>query len=264
MATTSARVLKLFLFGIAFAPIVASQAQDLCSVCCYVTGYSLDLSPYVEVSVNGQRMETLGPQEYHCMLVSQASGRLTARRDGFSPKILTLGREEVQVYKVVLADARWSMQKDPSPPPRLLQQGKSLLTRSSETASGSQITGVAPLNKPIRVEWMLAEGCPDMRMQRYRMEIRKSLSDHFTIVNRDVMGTLLDEQKLSLSGLATDSSSVSAGELVPALYSVIIDLTCSGRTSIQFVNSSTSIVECSIALEEPINMVNQKLREFLE
>lgn len=264
MATTNVWFLKFFVFGITFAPIVASQAQDLCSVCCYVTGYSLDTSPYVEVSVNGQRMETLGPLEYHCMLVSHASGRLTARRDGFNPKTLTLERGEVQVFKIVLAHSRWSMQKDPSPPPRLLQQGKSLLTSSFETASGSQVTGDAPLNKPIRIEWMLAEGCPDARMERYRMEIRKSLSNHFTLVNRDVMEALLDEQKLFLSGLAADSSSVSAGELVPALYSVIIDLTCSGRTSIQFVNSSTSIVECSIGLEEPIDRVSQKIQEFLE
>lgn len=264
MTITNAWILKFLLFGIAFAPIVASQAQDLCSVCCYVTGYSLDVSPYVEVSVNGQRMETLGPQEYQCMLVSQASGRLTARRDGFSPKMLTLGRGEVQVYKIVLAHARWSMQKDPSPPTRLLQQGKSILSSSSETISGSQMTGSALLNKPIRIEWILAESCPDKRMERYQMEVWKSLSNHFTIVNRDVMETLLDEQKLFLSGLAADSSSVSAGELVPALYSVIIDLSCSGRTSIQFVNSSTSIVECNIALEEPIDMVSQKIQEFLE
>lgn len=263
MTTTNAWFLKFFLFGIGFAPVVVIQAQDLYSVCCYVTGTSSAVSPYVEVTIGGKRMETLGPQEYQCMLVSRTSARLIAHRDGLDPKSLMLGEQEVQVYKISMSQARWSLQQDPNPPARLLQQGKSLLVNSSKAESGSQMTGKAPLGMPIRIKWLAATGCPDQRMERIQMELEKVLEENFVVVNRDVTGLLLEEQRLSLNGLGSDTSGVAAGELVPARFAVVVNLDCTGRVVIQFVNSTTSIVECSVVLEESAKGIKAKLEELL-
>ena len=90
MGTKDFRLLMTWFVGLAFAAPQVSCAQDLCSVCCYVTGSSVDVSPYVEVTIGDKRMETIGPQEYQCMLVSRASARLFAHRDGLEPKSLML------------------------------------------------------------------------------------------------------------------------------------------------------------------------------
>ena len=83
------------------------------------------------------------------------------------------------------------------------------------------------------------------------------------VVNRDVTDLLLEEQRLSLNGLGSDTSDVAAGELVPARFAVVVNLDCTGRVVIQFVNSTTSIVECSVALEETAKGIKAKLEELL-
>lgn len=263
MKTTNFRLLTSWLIGLVFATPQVSCSQDLCSVCCYVTGSSVDASPFVEVTIGGKRMETLGPQEYQCMLVSRTSARLIARRDGLDSKSLMLGQEEVQVYKIAMAQTRWSVQQDPNPPARLLQQGMLLLANSYEVESGSQKTGKVPLGMPIRVEWVAAVGCPDQRLERVQIELQKVLEENFMVVNRDVTNLLLEEQRLSLSGLGSDTSHVAAGELVPARFAAVVNLECTGRVAIQFVNSSTSIVECSVTLEESEKSIKAKLEELL-
>lgn len=263
METTDFRLLMSWLVGFAFAMPQVSCAQDLCSVCCYVTGSSVDVSPFIEVTIGGKRMETIGPQEYQCMLVSRTSVRLIAQREGLDSKSLMLGREELQVYKIVLSQARWSVQLDPNPPARLLQQAISLLESSTKVQSGSQIIGQAPLGLPIRVEWVTAVGCPDQSSAQVQMELRKVLEENFLVVNRDLTNLLLEEQRLSLSGLGSDTSNVAAGELVPAQFAAVVNLECTGHVALQFVNSTTSIVECSVLLEERVQGIKAKLEELL-
>lgn len=261
---TDFRLLMTWFVGLAFAAPQVSCAQDLCSVCCYVTGSSVDVSPYVEVTIGDKRMETLGPQEYQCMLVSRASARLFAHRDGLEPKSLMLGEEDVQVYQIAIDQSRWSLKHDPNPPVRLLQQGTSLLEKSRRGGAASQKAGRAPLGLPIRIEWMKAVGCPDQRTERFQMELRMVLEENFMVVNRDVTNVLLEEQRLSMSGLGSDTSNVAAGELVPAQFAALVNLECTGRVAIQFVNSTTSIVECSVVLAESTQDIKAKLEELLQ
>ena len=49
-----------------------------------------------------------------------------------------------------------------------------------------------------------------------------TLAKRYAIVNRDNLDDILDEQKMSLSGITSDSASIQAGELLSSAWTVLI------------------------------------------
>ena len=52
--------------------------------------------------------------------------------------------------------------------------------------------------------------------------VMSTLAKRYTIVNRDNLDDILDEQKMSLSGITSDSGAIQAGELLSSAWTVLI------------------------------------------
>ena len=221
------RITTLSLLCLSFWLPLEAGAQKK-AVLVYSMGEAGYHTPYCELSSDGVRVGTVKLGEYITLeLNTSRSPILEINRGGVGTAQVSLRRDsEPQFVKVTLNRKGVDAIVDHSPPQAIVD----LLPDSNDSASGlpddvaSRIlySGEAWPAPGSTIQLKFESSSDSAPSDFFEGMVMSSLAKRYTIVNRDNLDDILDEQKMSLSGITSDSGAIQAGELLSSAWTVLI------------------------------------------
>ena len=224
---TPPRITILSLFCLSFWLPLEAGAQKK-AVLVYALGETGYHTPYCELSSNGVRVGTVKLGEYITLeLNTSRSPLLEVNRGGVGTAQVILQRDsEPQFVKVTLNRKGVDAIVDPSPPQAIFD----LLPDSNDSESGlpddvaSRIlySGEAWPAPGSTIQLKFEPPSDSAPSDIFEGMVMSTLANRYTVVNRDNLDDILDEQKMSLIGITSDSGAIQAGEILSSSWTVLI------------------------------------------
>ena len=249
----------LCLFCFSFCLPLEARAQKK-AVLVYALGEAGNHTPYCDLSWNGVRVGTVKLGEYITLeLNTSRSPILEINRGGVETAQVSLQRDsEPQIVKVTLNRKGVDAIIDPSPPQAIVN----LLSDSNNSESGirddaasrilsSEEAWPAPgSNIQLKFEPSLDSPPSDI----FEGMVMSTLAKHYAIVNRDNLDDILDEQKMSLSGITSDSGAIQAGALLSSSWTVLVRYSGEALITSRFtaINNETAQQTVPLITEEVV------------
>lgn len=221
----------------------------------YAMGEAGNHTPFCQLSSNGKRFGTVKLGEY--VIIEVPSTRpvlLDINRGGIEKEtvILELGTLP-QFVKVVLSHKGLDAWVDPTPPNAIA----TLLPIESEASIPDVVAsrihhsrkGWPPFGSNVQLKFE----CPEDHQPSATAEgiIISGLSKTYTVVNRENLVDILNEQRIALSGMASDSASIHAGELLSSAWTIVVKYTLESTISGRFIaiNNQTGQQQVPLILD---------------
>lgn len=236
-------------FPLVFATTINVIAQQ--SIASYTVGSVFGTTPFVTVSTAGTNPASIGINEYSISHFDELKSRaLIFNRKGIGSITRTASKEKT-VFKVVLKDSRWEVIEVAfESAPEIISAemtGEFAMRSSSKISSdnGSVLisTGIPKKQSTVLV---LEGGDLDISCNAISQVVKGAMVERFELLDRNDLQRLIEEQKLSLSGIVSEEASIEAGRIYGAQYAS--RMSCTGLdgqylVTIEFINCETSAIE---------------------
>ena len=243
----SSKFISLLLIG--FAAIQNSDAQQ--SIASYAVGSVYGTTPYVSFSILGVNTASIGINEYNVVHFDDQQRRtVTFNRKGLGSITRTASLEK-SVFKVILRDSRWDVVEvaftdAPSAIASEIEQKWAKRSTSNPSASNGSVlisTGIPSKESTVLV---LENDELNASCSAIAQLVKGALVGRFELLERAELAGLVDEQKLSMSGLVSEEESIEAGRILGAQFAS--RLSCTGLdgqylVTLEFINCETSAIE---------------------
>ena len=230
----------------------------------FIDGYNTG-SAYVRVEVNKVNLGTIGIGEYVFQSIEAGKNySIDFYRRGYHTKSHYIHAEhDTSVYvKVSLGNnKKWSIDEvDITGIPSYIIDG---IKRDKETERKKQTLSTADVfyngSLPIKGKNLVtiindSEECTNLSSSSLYGIINASFVGKYRMVNRKELETVLEEQKLSLSGLVGIDESLEVGNLLGANYSLIVDYECS-ESSLK-INLTLNLIDCETSEIKWVGILN--------
>ena len=251
--------MRLFLMFAAGLFACSIHAQSVLFV--HVSGNN-NGSAYTRIELNGINLGTLDVNEHLATDLEPGLNKITFNRRGYKQldrQILNEGED--CFIKINLGGKRWNVNQCaidemPDLTSELVQAHKGKREESKETLKNHYSSGTMPASGSTILTLINNEPeCTTMSPDVISNYINSVFLEEYRIVNRKQLSAILDEQKLSLSGLISIDESIEAGNLIGANYTLVVSYQCINdsdkiRLSLNVINCETSQVEWVGILEE--------------
>ena len=243
----SSKFISLLLIG--FAAIQSCAAQQ--SVASYAVGSVYGTTPYVSISIPGANTASIGINEYNVAHFDDQQRRtVTFNRKGMGSITRTASLEK-SVFKVILKDSRWDVVEvtytdAPSAIVSEIEQELAKRTTSkSSDVNGSVLISTGIPSKESTVLVLENDGL-DASCSAIAQVVKGALVGRFELLERGELAGLVEEQKLSMSGLVSEEESIEAGRILGAQFASRLSCTrLDGQylVTLEFINCETSAIE---------------------
>lgn len=234
---------------IAFAAIQSCEAQQ--SIASFAVGSVYGTTPYVSISIPGANTASIGINEYNMAHFDDQQRRVvTFKRKGIGSITRTASHEK-SVFKVILRDLKWDVVEvayADAPSAIASEIDRELAKRSNSNSSdrnGSVIISSHIPSKKSTVLFLENDGL-DASCSAIAQVVKGALVGQFELLERGELAGLIEEQKLSMSGLVPEEESIKAGRILGAQFAS--RLSCTGLdgqylVTLEFINCETSAIE---------------------
>lgn len=219
-------------------------------------------SAYTRIELNGINLGTLDVNEHLATDLESGLNKITFHRRGYNQldrQILNEGKD--CFIQINLGGNKWNVkQRDidgmPDFTSEIVQAHKTKREESTETIKNHYSNGTMPESGSTILTLINHEPeCKTMSPDVISTYINSAFIEEYRIVNRKQLSAILEEQKLSLSGLISIDESIEAGNLIGANYTLVVSYQCINdsdkiRLSLNVINCETSQVEWVGILEE--------------
>ena len=180
--------------------------------------------------------------------------------------------KEIRVFQIRLSEARWSVnEKKQGEIPSgiwalcddLLSVEKEAVTRQEKTRDLVDVSGTPPLvGTTILVLPNGTEQCCQISSDLLGELTSIGFQKNYTVIDRENLDRILEEQKIQLSGLVNSEFAVEAGQLTGAQNVVISQCYCNEEEAIyavKIINCETSEVQATalFSLDSPLKLGNR-------
>ena len=238
---------SLILIG--FAAILSCAAQQ--SIASYAIGSVYGTTPYVSISIPGANTASIGINEYNVAHFDDQQTRIVSfNRKGIGSITKTTSLEK-SVFKVILNDSKWDVVEvafADAPGAIASEINKELARRSTSYSSNGNGSVLISTGIPARKSTVLIleNDSLDASCSAIAQVVKGALVDQFELLERAELEGLIDEQKLSMSGLVSEEESIEAGRILGAQFAS--RLSCTGLdgqylVTLEFINCETSAIE---------------------
>ena len=239
----------IYFLLLCFATIQSSDAQQ--SIASYAVGSVYGTTPYVSVSTPGANTSSIGINEYSVVHFDDPQRRVvTFNRKGIG-SITRTASQEKSVFKVILRDSRWDVVEvayTDAPSAIVSEIDQELAKRSTSKSSDGNGTVLISTGIPSKESTVLVlenDGL-DASCSAIAQVVKGALVGRFELLERGELAGLVEEQKLSMSGLVSEEESIEAGRILGAQFAS--RLSCTGLdgqylVTLEFINCETSAIE---------------------
>ena len=238
------------LIAIFISTIVNAQ-----NVFVYVTGEN-DGSAYTRVELNDITLGTLGVNEIVISDLDREFNTISFYRRGYNSRHYTFDSVSNDVFIEVAIGKNKIWKVTEVSYEELPNFFKSKLKEHTTSKADKKIdrienlyNGVLPKEGSTILPIVNANyDCSSSNPDIIYSYINAVFIEKYRLINRGELNTLIEEQKLSLSGLISYNESVEAGNLIGAKYSLLIDYQCEEGSSkldltLNLINCETSQIE---------------------
>jgi hypothetical protein len=229
-----------------------------------------------------KNLGSIGIGEYLTVFAEKGVSSFYFTRQGLGTKTLNINIQEDKVFvKMNIKDGRWSViQQDESEiSSQIITLCNSLISKkrlddeiastNNHFASYYESSGMPPVDlSSIVLMSNEIDACCKASKDLIMDMISLGLSDKYNLIDRTQLDSIIEEQKLQLSGLTNDDKAIEAGMIVGAQYSVIANCACMDGNpaySIKFINCETSEVSYSAIFQtESMSNIPSVLKSKLE
>ena len=272
-----------FFFTLALILLYSSVGHSQQSlVFIYSEGSTVSTTPYLKVEHMEKNLGSIGIGEYLTEFSEKGITSFHFTRQGLGTKTININiKEDITFIKTIIKDGRWSLLQltQSEMPAQIRSLCHSLISENKfedEQALAHDVSssyfassGVSPTSQSSIVLMsneidMCCNSSKDLILDM----ISIGLSDKYNLIDRTQLASIIEEQRLQLSGLTNDDIAIEAGMIVGAQYSVIANCSCMDggpSYSIKFINCETSEVSYSAIFQtETLSMVPDVLKSKLE
>lgn len=241
----------------------------------YSQGSAMGTTPYVQISVDGKNIGTIAIDEYASSFFMQSTnhnvslGRRGLR--GVDFRIEPNGKE-IRVFQIRLSEARWSVEEKSQNQistgiwalcEELLAVEKETVTEEEKTRDLVDVSGTPPpLGTTLLVLPNGTEECCQISSDLLGELTSIGFQKNYTVIDRENLDRILEEQKMQLSGMVNSEFAVEAGQLTGAQNVVISQCYCNKEDaiySVKIINCETSEVQATalFSLDSPLKLGNR-------
>lgn len=235
----------------------------------------MSTTPYVQISVDGKNIGTIDIDEYTSSFFKQsANHNISLGRRGLQGvdfRIESNGKE-IRVFEIRLSEARWSVEEKSQ---NQISTGmwalcEEMLAVEKETINGQEktkdvvdVSGTPPpLGTTLLVLTNGTEECCQISSDLLCELTSIGFQKNYTVIDRENLDRILEEQKMQLSGMVNSEFAVEAGQLTGAQNVVISQCYCNKQDaiySVKIVNCETSEVQSTalFSLDTPLELGNR-------
>lgn len=264
---------SLFLLTVSAFSCTLLSSQELLFF--YSQGSAIGTTPYVQISVDGKNIGTISVDEYASSFsMEPAFHNISLGRRGLQGIEFRMepNGKEIRVFQVRLSEARWSLnEKKQGEIPsgiwalceELLSVEKEAVTRQEKTRDLVDVSGTPPLvGTTILVLPNGTEQCCQISSDLLGELTSIGFQKNYTVIDRENLDRILEEQKIQLSGLVNSEFAVEAGQLTGAQNVVISQCYCNEEDAIyavKIINCETSEVQATalFSLDSPLKLGNR-------
>lgn len=232
-------------------------------------------TPYVQISIDGKNIGTIAIDEYASSFFTQSTNHSISlgRRglQGVDFRIEPSGKE-IRVFQIKLSEALWSVEEKSQ---NQISTGiwtlcEELLVAEKETANGQEktrdlvdVSGTPPpLGTTLLVLPNGTEECCQISSNLLGELTSIGFQKNYTVIDRENLDRILEEQKMQLSGMVNSEFAVEAGQLTGAQNVVISQCYCNNEDavySVKIINCETSEVKSTalFSLDSPLKLGNR-------
>ena len=241
----------------------------------YAEGSAVTTTPYVQISVDGKNIGTIAIDEYTSSYFLQSSNHsISLNRRGLQGVDFRVDPDgnEIRVFHIRLSEARWSVhEKKQSEVPsgiwtlceELLSEEKESIVIQEKTKDLVDVSGSPPL--PGATLLILPNGseqCCQISSDLLGELTSIGFQKNYTVIDRENVDRLLEEQKMQLSGIVNSEFAIEAGQLTGAQHVVISQCYCNKEDaiySVKIINCETSEVQATalFTLDSPLKLGNR-------
>jgi hypothetical protein len=230
---------------------VSLHAQSILFV--YATGLN-NGSAYTRVELNGINIGTIGVNEHLITDLEPGLNKITFNRRGYDQFLHNLINVDGDHFiKINVGEKKWrinecSINEMPGYASSVIETHRSKNSDKSVVLHNHS-DGVLPESGSAILTLINSEAdCEFINPDVISNYINAVFLSDYRIVNRNKLSVILDEQKLSLSGLISIDESIEAGNLVGAKFSLIVSYQCLRDSekiilTLNLINCETSQIE---------------------
>lgn len=253
-------LLTKFSRGIAIALFsLSSESSAQQVIACYTVGLATNSTPYVSVQIEGEKSESIEINEYTLAIFDEITSKtVTFNRRGIG-SITRIATDENSIFKVVIDDFNWEVipiLPDEVPHAILEEMNEKRSVMKSSKITDSLGSVLISKGIPARDCTILVLDVDDLNAPCIAISqvIRGGLFNRFELLERNDLAGLLEEQKLSMTGLVSEEVTLSAGRIVGAQYASRIS--CTGLDgqyliTLEFIDCETSSIEGILTVSSP-------------
>ena len=266
--------MKLFITAVVWLFSCSIYAQSILFV--YVSGNN-NGSAYTRIELNGVNIGTLGVKEHLVTDFDQGSNKLTFHRRGYNQlEQIIFNENNDHFIQINVAGKKWkvneySLNEMPDFTSSIIQEYKRKNEEKAVTLNSNYSNGVMPEVGSTILTLINDEAeCPLINPDVISNYVNAVFLRQYRIVNRNELSAILDEQKLSLSGLISFDESIEAGNLIGAKFSLVVSYQCLPDSekiilTLNLINCETSQIEWVGILDKVRpSEISSELTEIIE
>lgn len=264
---------SLFLLTVSALSCTLLSSQELLFF--YSQGSAIGTTPYVQISADGKDIGTISVDEYASSFsMEPAYHNISLGRRGLQGVEFRIepNGKEIRVFQIRLSEARWSVnEKKQGEIPsgiwalceELLSEEKESIVVEEKTRDLVDVSGSPP--RPGATLLVLPNGteqCCQISSDLLGELTSIGFQKNYTVIDRENLDRILEEQKMQLSGIVNSEFAIEAGQLTGAQNVVISQCYCNNQDalySVKIINCETSEVQATalFTLDSPLKLGNR-------